>query len=364
MRKYHTELKVRRVGHMYIGMQKQNKYVKSCVVRKRDAAKTPKHLIIDPVDRVKRFVVILESVLRQLSTVNNHTWVPLIEKAVLALDIHDIPASGQVSRGTTKLVGAPFRTKPKHGRDTSSITIPFTKLNYALSRKNGEAVVFYDETFESLKYMKFRNLSERRDQMLFTGQVKETEVGYRHGRKVFDELAKINSRIPPDFVSNSRAPYYSFPEQAKYKFILSLSGAGAWTFYRSYGFLLGSLMFCQDAPQELWYYDQFKPMVHYVPVQEDLSDVKQKLQWARENPTKAAAIAAEGRFLALKIFDPKVIMYEFKKRIIEALLGKEDEYDSKSGICNLSIIQFCRGPKVGILNGILNGIFDICARNI
>ena len=137
--------------------------------------------------------------------------VPLIEKAVLALDIHDIPSSGQVSRGITKLVGAPFRTKPKHGRDTSSITIPFTKLNYALSRKNGEAIEFYDETFESLKCGKFRNFSERRDQM-FTGQVKETGVGYRYGRKAFDELAKINSRIPPDFVSNSRAPYYSFPK--------------------------------------------------------------------------------------------------------------------------------------------------------
>ena len=48
-------------GHMYIGMQKQNKYVKRCVIRKRDAATSPRHLNIDPVDRVKRFVVILES---------------------------------------------------------------------------------------------------------------------------------------------------------------------------------------------------------------------------------------------------------------------------------------------------------------
>jgi len=51
--------------------------------------------------------------------------------------------------------------------------------------------------------------------MLFTGQMRETEVGYRQGRRTFDELEKINSRIPPDFVSKSKAPFLLFPEQAE-----------------------------------------------------------------------------------------------------------------------------------------------------
>ncbi|CAL6327832.1 unnamed protein product [Bathycoccus prasinos] len=138
----------------------------------------------------------------------------------------------------------------------------------------------------------------------------------------------MDSKVPADFVSNSKAPYHSFAKQAEYKFILSLSGAGAWTFFRTYGFLLGSLMFCQDAPQELWYYDRFKAMIHYVPVQEDLSDIEQKLQWARDNPIMAAAIAAEGRTLAIEVFDPK-----------------DDNY-GELAICKLSVTQFCKGPEV------------------
>lgn len=254
--------------------------------------------------------------------------------------------SRQVSPSITRLVGAPFSTTSYKGEDFF-ITIPFTKLNYVLSKKSGKGVIFYDDTYEYLKLLNFKDFHERRDQLLFTGQVKETGVGYRYGRKTFYELATMDKGKPPDFVSNTKAPYYSFAEQAEYKFILSLRGAGAWTFYCMYGFLLGSLIFCQSAPQELWYYDQFKPMLHYVPVQEDLSDITQKLNWARENPEKAAAIAAEGRILALEIFDPKVVLNEFKNRIVQGVMKeKVDRKNVSDDMCSLSIVQFCKGPEV------------------
>lgn len=333
-------------GHVYIGMKEQNKYVKYCVTRGTKRFADRKYRILDPVDRAKRFLVIIQSVVREILAENNRTVIQKLEKSVLALDMYDIPTKERASPGVTKLVGAPFSNSAKN-KNRFCVTIPFTKLNYALSAKNGISIKFFDDTYETLRHTNFTPFYERKDQMLFTGQIKETLVGYRYGRKSFDKLAKMDSKVPADFVSNSKAPYHSFAKQAEYKFILSLSGAGAWTFFRTYGFLLGSLMFCQDAPQELWYYDRFKAMIHYVPVQEDLSDIEQKLQWARDNPIMAAAIAAEGRTLAIEVFDPKVILYEFKKRIIQGLLqDQQDDNYGELAICKLSVTQFCKGPEV------------------
>ena len=46
-------------------------------------------------------------------------------------------------------------------------------------------------------------------------------------------------------------------------------------------------------PQEFWEYE-LEPFTHYVPVNADLSDLVEKIEWARENDEEARAIAQNG----------------------------------------------------------------------
>lgn len=46
-----------------------------------------------------------------------------------------------------------------------------------------------------------------------------------------------------------------------------------------------------------WYYDQLKPGIHFVPVKPDMSDLAEKLAWARDNPKEAETIAKAGQAL-------------------------------------------------------------------
>ncbi len=50
-----------------------------------------------------------------------------------------------------------------------------------------------------------------------------------------------------------------------------------------------------------WYYDRLKPWEHYVPVAADLSDLVERLDWARSHDAECRDIAQRGRRLALEM---------------------------------------------------------------
>jgi hypothetical protein len=68
-----------------------------------------------------------------------------------------------------------------------------------------------------------------------------------------------------------------------------------------------------------WYYDDLRPWEHYVPVKSDMSDLGDKLEWARSHDSEAEAIAMRGRQLARSM----TLESETKRagRIIETALG-------------------------------------------
>jgi hypothetical protein len=47
-----------------------------------------------------------------------------------------------------------------------------------------------------------------------------------------------------------------------------------------------------------WYYDRIRPWEHFVPVRSDMSDLVEKIEWARSHDQEARAIAANGRAFA------------------------------------------------------------------
>lgn len=99
----------------------------------------------------------------------------------------------------------------------------------------------------------------------------------------------------------------SFFQFFNYKYQISIDGTVA--AYR-FPYLLagGSLVFKQKSKYHEHFYRHLKPGVHYVEVRADLSDLVDKLLWARENDNQARAIAEAGRAAAQELLMPQHVM--------------------------------------------------------
>eukprot|EP00066_Takifugu_rubripes_P003722 XP_003966517.2 PREDICTED: protein O-glucosyltransferase 1 [Takifugu rubripes] len=93
-----------------------------------------------------------------------------------------------------------------------------------------------------------------------------------------------------------RPPAKEIPlvDHCKYKYLFNFRGVAA-SFRFKHLFLCGSLVFHVGDEWQEFFYPQLKPWVHYIPVQQDLSDVRGLLQFAKENDSLAQEIATRGK---------------------------------------------------------------------
>ena len=89
--------------------------------------------------------------------------------------------------------------------------------------------------------------------------------------------------------------YHSLPSllltcaTLQYKYQLNVDGTVA--AYRFPYLLAGnSLVLKQDSPFYEHFYSKLEPWTHYVPLKRDLSDVVEKVQWAREHDEEVSRL--------------------------------------------------------------------------
>jgi len=84
-------------------------------------------------------------------------------------------------------------------------------------------------------------------------------------------------------------------QQSEYKYILNLEGNVA-AYRLSYELSSGSVILLAKSKWKMWYTNMIKPYVHYVPVQEDLTDLITQIKWCIENDEKCSQIAQNAKF--------------------------------------------------------------------
>lgn len=93
-----------------------------------------------------------------------------------------------------------------------------------------------------------------------------------------------------------RPPAKEIPlvDHCRYKYLFNFRGVAA-SFRLKHLFLCGSLVFHVGDEWQEFFYPQLQPWVHYIPVKQDLSDVRELLQFVRENDAVAQEIATRGK---------------------------------------------------------------------
>jgi hypothetical protein len=105
---------------------------------------------------------------------------------------------------------------------------------------------------------------------------------------------------------------YDIEHFTKYKYILIVDGAMISSSHQ-WVFGSGSVPIMITHPENNFWFKKFlKPMLNYVPIQYDLSDLKEKIEWLVNNDDKAKDIASKAFALSQLIFNP-----EFQKQYID-----------------------------------------------
>ncbi|XP_051982837.1 protein O-glucosyltransferase 1 [Xyrauchen texanus] len=97
-----------------------------------------------------------------------------------------------------------------------------------------------------------------------------------------------------------RPPAKEIPlvDHCEYKYLFNFRGVAA-SFRFKHLFLCGSLVFHVGEEWLEFFYPQLKPWVHYIPVKQDLSDLRELLQFVKEKDDVAKEIAMRGQTFIL-----------------------------------------------------------------
>ncbi|CAL8406791.1 unnamed protein product [Arctogadus glacialis] len=98
-----------------------------------------------------------------------------------------------------------------------------------------------------------------------------------------------------------RPPAKEIPlvDHCKYKYLFNFRGVAA-SFRLKHLFLCGSLVFHVGDEWHEFFYGQLRPWVHYVPLRQDLADVRELLQFVKHHDAIAQDIALRGRQFILE----------------------------------------------------------------
>lgn len=105
-------------------------------------------------------------------------------------------------------------------------------------------------------------------------------------------------------------------DHCKYKYLFNFRGVAA-SFRLKHLFLCGSLVFHVGDEWQEFFYPQLKPWVHYIPVKQDLSDVRELLQFVKENDGITQEIAKRGKEFILDHLRMEDISCYWEKLLIE-----------------------------------------------
>ncbi|XP_033150714.1 protein O-glucosyltransferase 2-like [Drosophila busckii] len=103
-----------------------------------------------------------------------------------------------------------------------------------------------------------------------------------------------------------KVPHVSFMEFFKYKYQINIDGAVA-AYRLPYLLAGGSLVLKQESPYYEHFYSKLIPYKHYVPIKRDLSDIVEKITWAKKNDQRVQEIVAKSREFVEKNLLPQHI---------------------------------------------------------
>jgi hypothetical protein len=112
--------------------------------------------------------------------------------------------------------------------------------------------------------------------------------------------------------------YMNTTELAKFKYQIDLGGGGGTTWTGTMQKLaMPGLLFHHMTPTKDYIHDWMQPWIHYVPVAEDLHDLREMFDWAEANPQAAKRISENGSELMRHLRTPEGLNELYRQSFVE-----------------------------------------------
>ena len=105
-------------------------------------------------------------------------------------------------------------------------------------------------------------------------------------------------------------------QQCGYKYLVHVDGHVS-AFRLSLEMSMGCCILLADSKYRLWFRNLMKPMVEYVPVKSDLSDLIEQIKWCRDNDKACKKIAENAKKFYIKYLQKDGILDYLQKLIID-----------------------------------------------
>jgi Glycosyl transferase family 90 len=90
------------------------------------------------------------------------------------------------------------------------------------------------------------------------------------------------------------------------------------------------VLFHHETVTQDFFYDILKPWVHYIPIRWDLSDLREKYDWAEANPKEAERISRSGTMLYHRLLNGEFMENKYLELFVEYLSLVVEAYETSN----------------------------------
>ena len=160
----------------------------------------------------------------------------------------------------------------------------------------------------------------------------------------FNRKLKKNINEPLKIINTSigLSNFMTLEEKATYKYILNLDGHVS-AFRLGHEFSLRSVLLIPQSKYYLWFSYLLKPYEHYVPINENLDDLIDKIKWCIDNDNKCKTIADNGYSFYKKYLKREAI-YDYMQNALYKI--QFNNLNFKKYSMNIGIITIFRDDAI------------------
>jgi hypothetical protein len=160
--------------------------------------------------------------------------------------------------------------------------------------------------------------SKKQNKIVFAGQDRGTKYNFTNRRDI-----EISQRdyFKSDAVSKENivcGGWIDRSEMIHYKYILDIDGNSSTWDATAWKLNSGSVILKTQSSWRQWFYDEYLPNVHYIPVKDDFSDIQEKYQWCESHPEECIMMINRCKALFQKVYKYQNIM-EYTKRLLDKI---------------------------------------------
>lgn len=119
--------------------------------------------------------------------------------------------------------------------------------------------------------------------------------------------------------------YVSIKDHPRFKYLICVDAHFATTPRLPLFLHTNSVVFKSSTPSILWFFKALQPYKHFIPVEEDLSDLLYQINWAKTHDSECREISKNARHLASEVLTHESI-YLYLYRILESYSEKQKQY--------------------------------------